>query len=77
MQSGQGDSPPRTILESLQGDPQNGDRLNNLAVAIYFSAKTRNSEGGYSTNRQSWRLLQATLEVSRNPQRIPQQRVSQ
>lgn len=63
VQSGQGDSPPRTILASLQGDPQNGDRLNNLAVAIYFSAKTRNSEGGYSTNRQSWRLLQATLEV--------------
>ncbi|MCC6945041.1 MAG: hypothetical protein IT335_10725, partial [Thermomicrobiales bacterium] len=63
VQFGQSEAPPRAILDSLQGDPQNADRLSNLAAAIYFSNKTQVEDISYSRERQSWLLLQATTDL--------------
>lgn len=57
---------PDAILQTLQADPRNGDRLSNLAVAYYFAVLTENPNRGVNADRRddnTLRLLAATSEA--------------
>ncbi|MBX3072051.1 MAG: hypothetical protein KF883_16215, partial [Thermomicrobiales bacterium] len=63
VQFGEDEAPPRAVLESLQNDPQNADRLSNLAAVIFYSNRIQREYISFDQDRQAWSLLEATLDL--------------
>ena len=60
----QGDTVPYAVLDVLRNDPQNADRLSNLAMAMYFAELTIGPDGNIMTGGrvgQASQLLEATV----------------